>query len=214
MKKIMFSSVLIIGISVMVNLANASTVYQVTAGDLALSNGVFAPQSSIALLVVDTANDGFQTSLTAASPLTLDSFITLDDKIVARWDLTAGGQDGLLLSAVANVIYGGGVAANREIGLYWFPTLTTASTVVGSGTQYGFYTDQNVIPLDGSDAWKLPTDSGANLNLNFLTLSEGGQNLNSAGRAQFQTAAIPEPSTMLLVGLGLAGAMTLRRRRS
>jgi MYXO-CTERM domain-containing protein len=102
--------------------------------------------------------------------------------------------------------------AESDLLLRWYPTLTTSSSTPGSGTSYGqFRTDS--IENGSNIAWVLPA-SGTKA-LNFVTISQGGTEPNSAGVANLIIGAIPEPSTVSFAFAALALlAPALRRRRS
>ncbi len=156
------------------------------AGDLQDRLGNLAPTSSIAVLVVDTGNNGFVDPQPASS-LSLGATWGTDDRVVDRWDLSACQcGDGRLFDQMS-VAYLGGIAAGQKLQLYWFPSLTLASNTVGV-TFYGKYTDTNSPPLDGSDEWKMPA-GGSSLHLRFYTSQRGGANPQTAGRATLPTTA-------------------------
>lgn len=157
----------------------------VSAANLQDENGALAPTGSIAILVADTAGDGFATALLPTSPLSPGSFLIGFDKptndvVIARWDLSSLNISGQLLN-MTNVSLGGPLATGRPLALYWFPSLTPASTNVGL-TAFGFYTDS--AGVDGSDPWVLPTD-GTLVQLNFYTAGRGGSNSDYVGSASF-----------------------------
>lgn len=185
----------------------ADTSLNLFVGHLRLSNGNLMPSNGLWLVVVDTANNGFSFSSSAVgAPTSLSSFLAGDDLIVGRGNPT---EDGALYNEVVVVTYTNGVSQNDPIAFYWFPSLTLASTTVPAGTAWGTYTDP--VGIDGSEPWKMPADTGALITLNFLTQStEVGSNPDSAGYASNQM--IPEPSTVLLVGMAMAGFWIIRRR--
>jgi hypothetical protein len=157
----------------------------VSAANLQNETGALAPTGSIVILVVDTGGDGFTTALVPTSPLSPGSTLVGFDKptndvVIARWDLSSLNISGQSLN-MTNVSLGALLATNRPLALYWFPSLTPASTNVGL-TAFGFYTDS--VGVDGSDPWIIPVD-GSVVQLNFYTASRGGSNSNSAGLASF-----------------------------
>src|SRR5947209_883217 len=154
--------------------AEAASAFIVAAGDLRDESATLAPTNSIAVLVVDTGNDGFTTNLVPTSPLCVGSFLTgsdnaTNDQIVAVWDLSSPDTEGQLLYLTA-VAYNSPIAAGQAIALYWFPSLTQASPVPGTGTHFGFYTD--LVGIDDSAPWIMPGDGGGITELNFVTMSE------------------------------------------
>jgi hypothetical protein len=148
------------------------------AGNLYDRFGTLAPTNSVAVLVVDTGNNGF-TDPQSSFPLSLGAAWGTDDKVVGLWDLTACQcGDGNLFDQTV-VAYTNGIAPGQRLQLYWFPSLTLASNTVGV-TYYGKYTDTNNPALDGSAAWQMPA-GGMNVHLNFWTAFWGGSNPEAAG---------------------------------
>ena len=189
--------------------ARATTSYSFIAGDLADATGTLAPQTSIALMVLDTLGNGF-TPPTAGSPL-LEGASWGDDLIVSLQDLSNAAQDGIWYGA-AIISYTGDISAGDQFRLYWFPTVTLAAATLTGGEQFGLY-GPDLVGLDGSDSpWVLSGDGGGYYALYFVTQSQGGSNPNTAGWAT-DAAAIPEPSTMALAALGLLAAAVVCNRR-
>jgi hypothetical protein len=187
--------------------AHATTTFQVFAADLQLDNGMLMPTSGLVLLVVDSGANGFTVPAPGAS-VGLGATLAGDDVVVGRFDLSSSGTPGLLAGDPAVVTYGGAITTGDALQLYWFPSLTLGSASAPGGAKYGKYTD--AVGIDGSAAWALPADAGATLDLYFLTASQGGSNPDTAGRASF--TVVPEPTTAMLVGLGLLGVLGIRRR--
>ena len=187
--------------------AKAVTVFNLNAADLTDQNGALLSQNAIALIVLDANSNGFD-AVTPTSSLTVGGALSGgDDLVIAKFDLSAPGINGALINTFT-VTYGGSVSSGDPFKLYWFPSLTTSSTQVGSGTYYGSYTDA---VGNNSAAWVLPNDTGAQLDLNMGTPNNGiGVVVNitaEMGKATLQT--IPEPSSALLVGLSACGAFAL-----
>lgn len=154
------------------------------AGNLYDRFGTLAPSNSIAVLVVDTGNNGF-TDPQPSSTLSLGATWGADDKVIGLWDLTACNcGDGNLFDQIV-VAYTNGIAPGQRLQLYWFPSLALASNTVGV-TYYGKYTDTNSPALDGSDLWQMPS-GGTNVQVNFLTAFWGGSNPEAAARATLLT---------------------------
>jgi PKD repeat protein len=113
-----------------------------------------------------------------------------DDQVVGVWDLrdsiNCTGTNGGALCAQTVVADTNGIAPGQSLQLYWFPSLTLSSNILGV-TSYGKYTDP--VGMDSSDVWQLP-GSGGSLNLLFITALQGGSNPESAGQAVFSTASV------------------------
>jgi hypothetical protein len=201
MKKLAIITVIAVG-CLLTSQVYATTTFQVFSADLQDANGTLMPVSGLAMLVVDTAADGFG----GPSPT---AFVSGDDVILGAWNLSSSGTPGMLTEITAPVVYSGGISAGDPLRLFWFPTLTISSLTPGYGTQYGSYTD--AVGIDGSAAWVMPSDTGAQIDLYFLTQSQSGSNPDTAGRASNVTP-VPEPTTYVLVGFGLLGAWLMRRR--
>jgi hypothetical protein len=180
--------------SLVTSAARADVSLIVSAANLQDEGGTSAPPYSIALLVVDTRGDGFATLLDPLSPLSPGSCLVsaggpANDLIIAKWDLSSLNIPGQLLN-IATASPGATVASGMPLALYWFPSRTTAATIVGY-THYGIYT--SAAAIDGSDPWVFPYD-GSLVQLNFYTASRGGSNPDSAGRAGTGYLETSDPS--------------------
>jgi hypothetical protein len=167
--------------------AKADIEFIVSAANLQDQTGALAPTNSLVLLVADTGGDGFATQLLPTCPLSVGSTLMgtdkpANDRIVAAWDMSSLGTAGQLLN-VAKVAF----SANQPVALYCFPCLTLTSTIAGSGTYFGFYTD--AAGFDGSMPWQmLPLGPPVNVvQLNFYTAARGGSNPDTVGRASLLT---------------------------
>jgi hypothetical protein len=196
---------------------NAAYTFNISAAYLNEQNGNPASQNGLVLLIADTLQNGFAT-LSDSTPVSLNGFIngpSNDDLILARWQLGASSQtNGMFSDAANNLSLQGNWNAGDPLALLWFPTLTTASNTASGGTRYGIYNNLAVAndpSLDGGARWV--TQGDGTYALNFFTSSAGGSHLNSEGNASLTVAAIPEPSKVLLLGIGL-GTIVVRRRRA
>ena len=157
------------------------------AGNLFAKSGQLAPSNSVAVLVVDTGNNGFVRPQ-PAFPLSLGATWGADDKVIGLWDLTAIAADygdGQLFDQTV-VAYANGALPGQKLQLYWFPSLTLASNTLGV-TYYGRYTDTNSPALDESDDWQMPA-GGSSIHLKFWTAFWGGSNPETTGLATLLTA--------------------------
>jgi hypothetical protein len=110
------------------------------------------PVSGLVILVASTTDSTFSTPTT-------NGFVSGDDVVLGKWNLSANNPGEFSIST--GVILTNGFPnwnVNDPVALYWFPTLTTNSTVpVTNGTPYGFFNDPLALsyepfltPADGS----------------------------------------------------------------
>jgi hypothetical protein len=199
--------------------ANASVSFQIDGDLLKDSSGVAIPQNSLFLLVSSVNSANFD-AIVAGSSTSVGSLLNTDDRIIARGDLSAFGENGVLNTSVLGTILDSTTAGANAgwnpgdpLALLWFPTLTTASGTIATGTTYGLYT--NAVAVDGSDPWITPADGVSNHRLYFYNQSGGslktGTNSAASGNASLTVGAVPEPNRAVLGMLGLIG-LALRRR--
>jgi len=136
---------------------------------------------------VNTGTNGF-IDPQPGSPLSLGAAWGTEERIVGAWDLSGCNCGDGVLYDQTRVAYTNGIAPGQKLQLYWFPSLTLASNMVGT-TYYGEYTDANSPPLDGSDAWQIPA-SDSSAHLIFWTALFGGSNPDAAGQAT-RFASVP-----------------------
>jgi hypothetical protein len=163
------------------------------AGGSALGAGV------LAMLVVDTGGDGFGSvkagQFQIGSTLGNDDFIDDDnDLIITILDSTEFSSSGLIQGGGGNSI--DFAHAGKEFAIYWYPTLSDAGGDTGStvGNSYG---------LARSGDWVLPLGDGENVS---------GTAVAAAGSANFTVQAVPEPTSLALLGLGAFGFIMRRSR--
>jgi hypothetical protein len=200
--------------------ANATVSFLIDGDLLKNSSGVAIPQNSLYLLVSSLNSSDFS-AITDGSSTAVGSLLNSDDRIIARGNLTAFGENGVLNTSVTGLTLDstvGGANAGWNPGdplaLLWFPTLTTASATIGANTTYGLYS--NLAAIDGSSSWVTPADATSNYKLFFYNQSGvslfTGSNSAASGNASLTVVGVPEPSRSLLGLIGL-GVMALRRRR-
>jgi hypothetical protein len=162
------------------------------------ADGSAMPSSGLVILGASTLDSIF------TAP-TADQFFSGDDFELDRWDLTALGGggglgDGTFSGTTGPLTLSGNWTPGDSVQLYWFPTLTLASSSPGAGTPYGIY--RHDTGLDGSEPWFTPAD-GLGRTLLFLTddATVPGSNPALAGNASL--TVIPEPGHYAMA-LGLA----------
>ncbi|MCF7762222.1 MAG: hypothetical protein K9N62_00960 [Verrucomicrobia bacterium] len=177
MKSVLQGLCLVLSTPWLVVNAFGSVTLDTTAAILGDESGNVLPSTGLVLLIASTVDRTF------AEP-TVDAFVSGDDLIVARWDLSAWGTPGWLVESTGPIALRGGWDAGDPLQLYWFPTLSLSHTKPGAaGVPYGrFRTDSR---SDGGDPWTTPGD-GATISLKFLTINAGGSNpMNTAWASLF-----------------------------
>jgi hypothetical protein len=208
MKKTLVAALL--GLSLGAASSHATVNLSLYGGVLRDGSGTALADGGLLVLVASTTDSIFSAPLPDVS-ISVGSLFGGDDQIVGLFSISAdnsgmtGGYGSLL-----NLNYSGNLTAGDNLQLYWFPTLTTASTSFGSYTPYGAYRTDAI--ASGSDiAWVLPSD-GASVALNFFTSSSGfGTEADSLGNASLST--IPEPATTVALLGGAAALFVAFRRR-
>lgn len=111
---------------------------------------------------------------------------------------SAGGTDSgtNVISSLAGLPLTGGVQAGQQFALIWFDTTTS-----NDGDKYGFLTNP---------AFVLPSDGNT---VNFNTAVLGADPVRLASNVFGEgPAVVPEPSRLMLLGLGFFGLFFRRRR--
>jgi len=177
-------------------------------------------QSGLVLFVSSTADSTFDSILAGSSTTVGSTLNGSDDKIIFRTDLSSYGANGVLdlTTGALDLSTISGWNTGDPLALMWFPTLTTASSTITAGTEYGFY--RNSTAVDSTQAWVTPADPTSNYLLGFFTkdgseLSPGASasNVASVGNASLTVGGVvPEPGRFMLGMLGMLG-LVMRRRR-
>src|SRR4051812_22615518 len=97
---------------------------------LKTSGGTPMPTTGLVILVASTGDATF-------NPPTAGSFVSGDDVIVARFDLSSGGatgfnQPGVLIDVAKSLNFTGNWKPGDPLQMYWFPTLGTNATAPGA----------------------------------------------------------------------------------
>lgn len=169
-------------------------------------------------IIVDTGGDGFDSILQSlsydifASSVTTAQFLSVggvatDDRYFAgslTIDSTPFGGEGApgTIANVTSVVYGGAgnIAAGQNFALIWFNDNTADQAGVD---RYGFLNLAGMV---------MPADAGGSTN--FGGLFTGADPARNATIVFGPSAGpIPEPSRMMLLGFGLVGLITRRRRK-
>lgn len=164
----------------------ATVSLQLRAGELKTASGEPMPVAGLVLLVASTGDPHF------GGP-TEQSFVSGDDVVVYRGDLSNLNLPGQFNDFLAGLELEGGWTYGDPLALYWYPTLTLESTQPGPGVPYGFFTAAAGDERDGSDPWVTPGD-GSTISLYFQNadalmppLVSGGSYPASSGLASFTT---------------------------
>ena len=188
----------------------------VAGGQLLTSGSTAVPNNMLIQLLGDTTS-------TFGAP-TAGSFTGTDPNEVVLWSGTVSSVNSGFAGGFSSkvVLTLGALGAAENTGSYlmlrWYPTLSVSASTPGGGTTYGqFDNSGNTTPdaASGSDIdWQVPATSGNAYTLNYLSVSEGGDEPNSAGVANLTVGAVPEPTTFSFVAGALAlSALVARRRR-
>lgn len=165
-------------------------------------------------IIVDTTGNGFSNSGTSYEPYTAgvttagffnanggvtdDYFIPGGLTVDASTIYPAGDFGGTTPgsgSIVEDIVvgYSNGISTNDKFALIWF-----SSNSSSEGAKYGFFADNSFV---------LPADSGSTVS--YGTPFQGTDPIRTANNT---FTAVPEPSRIALMGLGLAGLFFRRRR--
>jgi len=201
---------LLIGLALLVSAAFAQATITINLGGgniYGTSTATLAPPGALLQLVVSTTDNVFTAPTTGSY-----TGGSADDVVLASFVINAGlGSPGTFAQPIV-VNYTGNISQGDFLMLRWFPTLTPANLTPPAGSPFGQFRVDLV--QDFSDiTWALPADGGGTFALNFLTMAQGSTvNPESAGVANM-VVAIPEPTSVALIGVALAGLVGFARRR-
>ena len=169
-------------------------------------------------IVVDTLGNGFANSGTSydayASGVTTAGFLGAggsagDDYYIPGTltvnGLTSGLQEGdfttvpghgSILDDLTSIPLTNGVSAGDKFALVWFSSNTSTA-----GSKYGFFTDNSfLMPSDGNTT-------------SYGSPFVGNDSTRSATNTFASLAPVPEPSRVILLGVGAFGLISRRRRK-
>lgn len=196
--------------------ANAAVTINFSVDSVYTSAGAAVPTTGLGLIIADTTGDGF--GQINAGSISVGSLLGSSDLVVFSADFSTFGTDGVWFVAATDLSFSNSWNGNDKLAFVWFPTLTSGSSTVQNGLEYGLLADAS---------WVTPSDGGSNENT-YQIISSGGngffganantlQLTNSQARSILSVGgvAIPEPSSFAaLAGLGILGVVATRRRRS
>ncbi len=154
--------------------------------------GVAVPTGQgLGIVVLDVADDGF------GGPTATSFSSGVDDLVLGSFDLTGGTVEaGHFQQLISGITYANGRGSGDDVILYWFPHLSTSATQPGFSEEFGAVRNPD---------WVLPPAENDTVGLGFDSI---GQVIP----AFLQTEPIPEPTSALLVGLGMLSFAIIRRR--
>lgn len=195
----------------------ASVTLSPTAENIQDSSGAAVSAGRLALIVVSTGDSTFGPIFEGGLSLNISSggmgFIDNDDDAVIQHfatdingftSISQASSSGVTLNLDSRFTPGDNFA------IYWFPTIVFDSDIANitltEGDSYGLVS-AGIVQNDGSPEgngfkdWVLPSDGNSPVQVN-----------SSPGFANLRVQAIPEPSSVALLGLGAVGLISRRRR--
>ena len=189
-----------------VSSGQASVTITLTGGILYDSGGTPLSDGQLIQLIASPGDAVF-------SAPTETAFVGGDDLLLASFAVNSAttGTAGSILTNLA-INYGDfpTLVAGAKLLLRWYD-IPLAATQPGANASYGEFRTDSIVDT-ANFGWLMPADGPAiSIKLNFVTVSVGGSQLESAGLASL--AAIPEPATYgMLAGLLVIGTTFIRRR--
>lgn len=173
--------------------------------------------NALAMIVVDKNASGTFDIPEDAWATTVGNFGA--DYIAWRGDFSSFGTPGVFTDSPSFTIGTVDVPFNVAFGLYWFPTLTTGTTVLSTGDAYGFYTSTDATQFASDSAWNTGGSDSGTLTINAYSIDNTGNlatNPQPGGLAntalQATASVVPEPGIWGLFVGGLTIVMVYRRR--
>lgn len=159
----------------------------------------------LAVLVVDTGNDGFG----IVRPGLFDVGSTVDTDFI-------DGENDLIINIVDSETVFSDNFINGTRGGVSFEVTPTQNAAISSGNQFAIYWFPELSLANGDDSASAGDTYGVTRNIDWIIPGDGGlvdaSPVLSAGRADQIVRAIPEPSSVALLGLGAVGLISRRRR--
>lgn len=178
------------------------------------------PNGGLILLIAAGGDQSFSNSLQPGQ------YVSGNDIVVGAASLNSiGGSAGTGVDSQNAFNVTLSLQTGDYLAIRWFPDLTysqylasptIAPTTVGEtfGTYYPSINPANGSNLapDGGDAWTVPSN-GSQISLAFYTQLNGGTQPETYGQANFPITAVPEPSSIALLGAAAVGALVCARFR-
>ncbi|PQJ30188.1 PEP-CTERM sorting domain-containing protein [Rubritalea profundi] len=187
------------------------------------SSNVLIPENTVGILVADITGSGFGSMETDLFNFDLNSTIDVtgggsqtligtDFEVLSI--LSADSNNAFLTRSVSGIAYDDGLGAGDNLAFIWLPGLTSTGDSITGGQSFGLITGltgaQNG---SGTDDFIIPGSPSDTVTFSFFSTNIGGGLVPIVDfTADLNIAAIPEPTSIALLGLGSV-ALLLRRRR-